>query len=166
MHHATGFDSTLGKHTMARQHSRKHGTSGSSRPARIKKPEWVTYSAEEVEQLVVQMGKKGETASIIGTRLRDQYGIPLVKAITGKKIQKILTEHGITTPLPEDFTQLAKKAINLRKHLEENKKDVESKKGLQRTEAKIYRLLSYYKDQGVIEQDFKYKPEKVKLLIR
>ncbi|OLS15729.1 MAG: 30S ribosomal protein S15 [Promethearchaeota archaeon CR_4] len=151
---------------MARQHSRKHGTSGSSRPARIKKPEWVTYSAEEVEQLVVQMGKKGETASIIGTRLRDQYGIPLVKAITGKKIQKILTEHGITTPLPEDFTQLAKKAINLRKHLEENKKDVESKKGLQRTEAKIYRLLSYYKDQGVIEQDFKYKPEKVKLLIR
>ncbi len=112
------------------------------------------------------MGKKGETASIIGLRLRDQYGIPLVKAITGKRIHKILQEHNITTPLPEDFTQLAKKALNIRKHLEENKKDLESKKGLQRTEAKLYRLLTYYKDQGIIESDFKYKPEKVKLLIR
>ncbi len=112
------------------------------------------------------MGKKGETASIIGLRLRDQYGIPLVKAITGKRIHKILQDHNITTPLPEDFTQLAKKALNIRKHMEENKKDLESKKGLQRTEAKLYRLLTYYKDQGIIEKDFKYKPEKVKLLIR
>jgi small subunit ribosomal protein S15 len=142
------------------------GKSGSKRPPRIKKPEWVTYSPEEVEQLILQFGKKGETSSSIGLKLRDQYGIPLVKAITGKRIQEIMKENGITTPLPEDMTALIKKALNIRKHLEENKKDLESKKGLQRTESKIYRLLKYYKAQGILEPDFKYKPEKVALLIR
>lgn len=152
--------------SMARLHSGMKGKSGSKRPPRIKKPDWVTYSAEEVEQLIVQFGKKGETSSAIGLKLRDQYGIPLVKAITGKKIGQILKEHDITTPLPEDMTALIKKALNIRRHLEENKKDLETKKGLQRTESKVYRLLKYYKGQGILEQDFKYKPEKVKLLIR
>ncbi|HMF32181.1 MAG TPA: 30S ribosomal protein S15 [Candidatus Lokiarchaeia archaeon] len=151
---------------MARLHSRNKGKSGSKRPPRIKKPEWVTYSPEEVEQLILQFGKKGETASSIGLKLRDQYGIPLVKAITGKKIHEILTEHDITTPLPEDMTALIKKALNIRKHLEDNRKDLESKKGLQRTESKIYRLLKYYKAQGILEPDFKYKPKEVALLIR
>ena len=136
------------------------GKSGSKRPPRIKKPDWVTYSAEEVEQLVVQFGKKGDTASAIGLKLRDQYGIPLVKAITGKKIAQILKEHEITTPLPEDMTALIKKALNVRRHLEENKKDLESKKGLQRTEAKVYRLLKYYKAQGILEQDFKVQAQR------
>ncbi len=146
-------------------HSRKKGKSSSTRPARLEKPSWITISAEEVEQLVVKLAKKGHSKSMIGSILRDTYGIPLVKMVTGKKIQDILNENKIEEPLPEELLNLAKKAINLRKHLETNKKDLSSKKGLQRTESKIYRLIKYYKKKGVLPQDFKYSPEKIKILI-
>lgn len=151
---------------MARMHSRKRGKSGSTRPARIQKPDWCEYSAEQVEELVEQLARKGDTPSHIGVKLRDQYGIPLVKAITGKKITQILEEKGLTTDLPETLISLIKKALNIRKHLEENKKDLSAKTGLQRTESKIYRLIKYYKSKNVLAADFRYRPDKVKLLIR
>ena len=146
-------------------HSRKKGKSSSTRPARLEKPSWITVSAEEVEQLVVKLARKGHSKSMIGSILRDAYGIPLVKMVTGKKIRDILNENKIEEPLPEELLNLAKKAINLRKHMEANKKDLNSKKGLQRTESKIYRLIKYYKKKGILPQDFKYSPEKIKILI-
>lgn len=146
-------------------HSRKKGTSGSTRPARLEKPSWITISAEEVEQLVVKLARKGHSKSMIGTILRDSHGIPLVKMATGKKIQDLLDENNIEEPLPEDLLNLARKAVNIRKHMESNKKDLDSRKGLQRTEAKIYRLIKYYKRMGVLPQDFKYSPDKIKILI-
>jgi small subunit ribosomal protein S15 len=151
---------------MARMHSRKKGKSGSKRPSRIIKPEWCEHSAEDVEKMVVDLYKKGETQSKIGLILRDSYGIPLVKAITGKKIKQILDENKLTSALPEDMMNLARKALNIRKHLEENKKDLESRKGLNRVESKIYRLVKYYKRNGVLEPDFKYRPDRIKILIR
>lgn len=151
---------------MARMHSRKKGKSGSKRPSRIIKPDWCEYTPEQVEELVIQLAKKGESASTIGLILRDSYGIPLVKAISGKKISQILKENKITTPLPEDLTALIKRALKVRKHLEDNKKDLEGTKGLHRIESKIYRLIKYYKKQGVVETDFKYRPDQVKILIR
>ncbi len=151
---------------MARMHSRKKGKSGSKRPSRIIKPEWCEATPEQVEELVVQLAKKGESASTIGLILRDSYGIPLVKAISGKKVGQILKENKITTPLPEDLTSLIRRALKVRKHLEENKKDLEGTKGLHRIESKIYRLIKYYKRRGILESDFKYRPDQVKILIR
>ncbi|MGQ4874222.1 MAG: 30S ribosomal protein S15 [Promethearchaeia archaeon] len=150
---------------MARLHSRKKGKSGSTRPSRLEKPPWVEYTAEEVEDLVVKLARKGYSKSMIGIILRDSYGIPLVKVVTGKKIKQILEEHGITSALPEDLTNLVKKALKIRKHLENNHKDLHSKKGLQRTEAKIYRLIRYYKKKGVLDPDFKYDPDKIRTLV-
>lgn len=147
-------------------HSRKKGKSGSKRPSRIVKPDWCEVTAEECEKLVVDLYKKGEPTSKIGLILRDSYGIPLVKAITGKKIKQILIENKLTTPLPEDLTDLVKRALKVRKHLEDNHKDLEAKKGLNRIESKVYRLIRYYKKSGVLEESFKYKPDRVKLLIR
>ena len=97
--------------------------------------------------------------------LRDSHGIPLVKVVTGKSINQILKEHDIKTPLPEDLTNLVKKALNLRKHLESNHKDLHSKLGLQRTESKIYRLIKYYKSKKVLESDFKYDPQKIRTIV-
>lgn len=150
---------------MARLHSRKKGKSGSTRPARLEKPVWVERSAKEIEQEVVKLAKKGFSKSMIGTKLRDSMGVPLAKVITGKKISTILEENGIESTLPEDLTNLIKKALNLRRHLEENPKDLESTKGLKRTEAKIYRLIKYYKRKGVLAPDFKYDSEKVRTLV-
>ncbi|MEJ2249325.1 MAG: 30S ribosomal protein S15 [Candidatus Lokiarchaeota archaeon] len=150
---------------MARLHSRKKGKSGSTRPPRLEKPAWIERSAEEVENLVVKLAKKGLSKSMIGITLRDKYGIPLIKVVTGKKISQIIEENELKTPLPEDLTNLIKKALALRKHLETNHKDLESKKGLIRTESKIYRLISYYKDKNILSRDFKYDTEKVRTLV-
>ena len=97
--------------------------------------------------------------------LRDSHGVPLVKVVTGKSINQILKENDIVTPLPEDLTNLVKKALTLRKHLESNHKDLDSKKGLQRTESKIYRLIKYYKSKKVLEPDFKYDPVKIRTVV-
>ena len=102
---------------------------------------------------------------MIGTILRDSHGVPLVKVITGKRISVILEENDIESPLPEDLSNLVKKALNIRKHLEDNHKDLEGRKGLQRTESKIYRLIKYYKKKKVLAQDFKYDPEKIRTLV-
>lgn len=150
---------------MARMHSRKQGKSGSNRPARLEKPVWVEYSAEEVENLVVKLARKGHSKSMIGVILRDSYGIPLVKVVTGKPISQILKDNNIETALPEELTNLVKKALNIRKHLETNHKDLEAKKGLNRTESKIYRLIKYYKRKKVLAPDFKYSPESIRTLV-
>jgi small subunit ribosomal protein S15 len=150
---------------MARLHSRKKGKSGSTRPPRLEKPVWVERSAEEVENLVVKLARRGFSKSMIGLTLRDSYGIPLVKVVSGKKISKILEAQEIESALPEDLLNLVKKALNIRKHLETNHRDLESKKGLQRTESKIFRLIKYYKKKGVLPTDFKYKPEQIRTLV-
>jgi small subunit ribosomal protein S15 len=150
---------------LARIHSRKKGKSGSTRPPRLEKPEWVERSKKEVEDDVVKLAKKGHSKSMIGTILRDSHGVPLVKIITGKRISAILEEHDIEAPLPEDLSNLVKKALTIRTHLEDNHKDLEGKKGLQRTESKIYRLIKYYKKKKVLAQDFKYDPEKIRTLV-
>ena len=150
---------------MARMHSRKKGRAGSRRPARLEKPVWVEYSAEEVENLVVKLARKGYSASMIGVVLRDSYGVPLVKIVTGKPISQILKDNEIETPLPEELSNLVKKALTIRKHLESNHKDLEAKKGLNRTESKIYRLIKYYKKKKKLPVDFKYDPEKIRTLV-
>ena len=73
---------------MARLHSRKKGKSGSTRPSRLEKPVWIERSAEEVESQVVKLARKGFSKSKIGVILRDSYGVPLVKVVTGKKISQ------------------------------------------------------------------------------
>ena len=150
---------------MARMHSRKHGKSGSTRPARLEKPVWVELSPDEVESEVVKLARRGQSKSIIGTVMRDSRGVPLVKIVTGKKISQILEENDINTPLPEDLSNLVRKALKIRNHLETNHKDLETIKGLNRTESKIYRLIKYYKRKKILAQDFKYDPEKIRTLI-
>lgn len=150
---------------MARLHSRKKGKSGSTRPPRLEKPVWVERSAEEVENLVVKLARKGLSKSMIGIILRDSYGIPLVKVVSGKKISEILEAKEIESVLPEDLLNLVKKALNIRKHMETNHKDLQGKKGLQRTESKIFRLIKYYKKKSVLPIDFKYKPEQIRTLV-
>jgi small subunit ribosomal protein S15 len=150
---------------MARLHSRKKGKSGSTRPPRLEKPVWVERSAEEVENLVIKLARKGYSKSLIGIILRDSYGVPLVKVVTGKKISEILEKNDIKSVLPEDLVNLVKRALNIRKHLETNRKDIDTHKGLQRVESKIYRLTKYYKMKKVLPMDFKYKPEEIRTLV-
>ena len=100
---------------------------------------------------------------MIGIILRDQYGVPLVKMVTGKKVVQILREHGLAPEIPEDLYNLIKRALRVRRHLEEHPKDYHSKRGLQLIESKIRRLAKYYKREGVLPPDWEYKPEKISI---
>lgn len=118
---------------------------------------------EEVEELVVSLYRKGYPPSMIGLILRDMYGIPSVKAITGKKITRILEERGMKPEIPEDLVNLMRRAARVRRHLEEHPKDYHSKRGLQLIESKIHRLVKYYKRIGVLPPDWEYKPERISI---
>lgn len=151
---------------LARMHSKAHGKSESKRPIRSKAPDWVKAKPEWVADKVVELTRKGMSQSMIGMTLRDQYGIPLTKHVAGKKISEILKERQVTPALPQDLLDLVRKAIDLRRHLENNKKDLHGKLGLMRIESKVHRLAKYYVREGVLPKDWKYVPEKMVLLVR
>ena len=133
------------------------GRSHSTRPVSRRPPSWCKYQPEEVEAFVIKLAKDGNSLSKIGTILRDQYAIPLVKPITGKSISDILESAGLAPSMPEDLANLIKKAQNLAVHMEKNKKDLHNKRALQVIEARIYKLSRYYKRRGVLPPKWKYE---------
>ncbi len=151
---------------MARIHARKGGKAGSKRPSTRTVPRWVRYKKNEVEKLVIKLRKEGNSTSKIGLILRDQFGIPSVKSITGKTISQIMGENKIYPEYPEDFFNLLRQAVNLREHLARNKRDYTSKRGLELLESKIRRLGKYYVRKGILPEDWKYDPEQAKLLVQ
>lgn len=151
---------------MARLHARKRGRAGSKRPSRKTPPKWVKYKKDEIEKLVVKLAKEGNSTSMVGLILRDQFGIPSVNKITGKTIAAIMKENKLYPELPEDLFNLLKQAVNLRNHLEKNKKDYTSKRGLELLESKIRRLGKYYVREKILPEDWFYSPEKAKLLVQ
>jgi small subunit ribosomal protein S15 len=148
---------------MARMYSRKKGKAGSKKPSVPAK--WVEYKDKEVERLVVKLRKDDLQSADIGRILRDQYGIPSVKTITGKTITKILEENGLLPEIPDDLLNLLKNAVSIRDHLVKSKRDYTSKHGLELLESKIRRLIKYYVKTKRLPKDFKYEPERAKLLI-
>ena len=153
---------------MARVYSRKKGKSGSRKPMEKAAP-WVKLKKEEVEEIIVKLAKKGHASAEIGMILRDQYGVPSIKIKElhmKEKMTKIMKAHKAYPPFPEDMFNLLKKSVLLHGHMNKNKRDYTSKRGLQITESKIRRLAKYYKGQGIIPQDYKYDADKTKLLVK
>ncbi|MHA2097264.1 MAG: 30S ribosomal protein S15 [Candidatus Kariarchaeaceae archaeon] len=151
---------------MARMHSRGKGKSGSTKPYLTEPQNWIPIDANETENLIVQLYKQGNSQALIGNILRDQYGVPSIKLLTGKKLVTILRENDIGPRYPEDLISLIRRAMNLRNHLTENKKDLSSKNGLRRIESKIYRLAAHYVKAKVLPEDWKYRPDTASVLLR
>ncbi|WP_406659645.1 30S ribosomal protein S15 [Methanolobus sp. ZRKC3] len=150
---------------MAKMHTRNKGKSGSTRPIRTEAPVWSTMTEEEITKVALDLWKQGVSTSEIGMVLRDKYGVPDVKLITGKKVTQIIKDSGEEIALPEDLYNLLVKAIGIRKHMNYNHKDVHNKRSLQNTEAKIRRLVKYYQSTKTLPADWKYKPETAEMLI-
>ena len=114
---------------------------------------------------MVELRNTGLSSSQIGIVLRDTYGIPNVKSVTKKSLTELLRDGGVAPKLPEDLFNLITKALNLRDHLEENKKDLHNKRALQLTESKIRRLVNYYKRKAVLPREWSYRLDTVEMLI-
>ena len=135
----------------------ERGKSHQTRPVSKRPPSWCKYQPEEVEALIVKLGKEGNSPSHIATILRDQYAIPLVRPIIGKRVMKVLKENELAPSLPEDLASLLKKAESLALHLEKNRTDQYNKRALQLIEAKIHKISKYYKHEGILPSNWKYE---------
>lgn len=151
---------------MARMYSRGKGRSGSKRPPYKMVPKWVKYKKKDVEELVINLSKEGNNSAVIGTILRDQYGISDVKTIAEKSVVKILMENKLYGDYPQDLLNLFTKAIKIRGHMTRNKHDKRTLKGLEHLESKIRRLIKFYSRERKIPDGFQYDPEKVKLIMK
>ncbi len=145
-------------------YSRKRGKSGSKKPLRKIAP-WMKYKQKEIEDIVVKLAKEGKQSAEIGLMLRDQYGIPSVR-MNDLKVSRIMKSNHLYTELPEDMTNLIKRAVALQVHMSKNKKDYTSKRGLELTESKIRRLAKYYKRKGAIAEGWKWDLSQAKLLVK
>ncbi|KAL1060914.1 hypothetical protein V6Z11_1Z059400 [Gossypium hirsutum] len=143
---------------MGRMHSRGKGISASALPYKRTPPSWLKISSQD-------FAKKGLTPSQIGVILRDSHGIAQVRSVTGSKILRILKAHGLAPEIPEDLYHLIKKAVAIRKHLERNRKDKDSKFRLILVESRIHRLARYYKKTKKLPPVWKYESTTASTLV-
>ena len=151
---------------MGKMHSGSKGKSGSKRPASKKAPSWVELKPKEVIEAVINLANAGHSQSEIGSMLRDQYGVPDVKAVVGKGIEEILRENKLLPDIPEDLMNLIRKSVTLKNHLEKSRKDFTAKRGHQLTVSKIRRLVKYYKKKERLPAQWRYSEETAALLVK
>ena len=126
------------------------------KPSTIKS-DWVKGTPDEIGKLIIEMNKEGLNASQIGTKLRDEYAVSSIKAVTGKKMKEFMEENGVKQEIPEDLEALVKRAVSLQSHLKSNKGDRKNVRSLELLEAKVHRLSKYYKKKDIIPKNWKYK---------
>ena len=150
---------------MARLHTRKRGASKSRKPYSRGAPSWVKLSKQEVESLVEKLAKEGRTPAQIGNALRDLHGVPSAKAVAGKQVTKIMADRKLLGEYPSDLMALIRRAVRLGKHIGRNKKDKSNRQKLAHVEAKIKRLVKYYRGKK-LQAGWKYDPATAELLVK
>ncbi|HKN07700.1 MAG: 30S ribosomal protein S15 [Thermoplasmata archaeon] len=141
---------------MSRIHSGHKGRAGSHRPYPLTKPEWVTVSQEELVAQAVQLSKTGLSSAQVGLHLRDSYGIPSARAVTGKRLGVLLRGSGISPEIPDDLQALLKRVVHLQRHLETHPKDLSNRRSLTLMESRIRRLARYYRQRKRIPETWRY----------
>jgi small subunit ribosomal protein S15 len=129
-------------------------------------PEWVPLSATEIEDLIVRFTEQGYTSARIGLVLRDQYGVPDIRLATGKTATEIMREKGVMPDLPEDLSNLMRRAISLNVHVKSHKGDFSNQRGLSLIEARIRRLERYYKRMGILPENWKYSLANAEIMLK
>jgi len=141
---------------MSRIHSSRKGRSGSHRPYPLTKPAWVTATREEIVEQAVKLSKGGMSGAQVGEVLRDSYGVPSVRAVTGERMTDLLQSNGVKPDLPEDLQALLKRVVHLQRHLATHPKDHSNRRGLALIESRIRRLARYYRHRNVLPETWHY----------
>eukprot|EP00997_Jenningsia_sp_PLL12_P008310 NODE_5066_length_605_cov_196.401079_g4373_i0.p1 GENE.NODE_5066_length_605_cov_196.401079_g4373_i0~~NODE_5066_length_605_cov_196.401079_g4373_i0.p1 ORF type:complete len:152 (-),score=25.10 NODE_5066_length_605_cov_196.401079_g4373_i0:73-528(-) len=150
---------------MGRMHSNGKGISNSCLPYRQSAPAWLKTTARDTVKMICKMAKKGTPPASIGITLRDAHGIGQVKAVTGRKILRILKHNGMAPEIPEDLYNMIKKAVTVRKHLEKSRKDKASKYRLLLIESRIHRLARWYRKVKQLPSKWKYESSTASTLV-
>lgn len=164
-------DDVVMEETEQDESSNKEDAAEKKKPSKSKKKKsgsdagMVNYEKEEVEKLIAKLAQSSMTQSQIGMALRDQYGIPDVKAF-GFTIGQALKKSKLEKDIPEDLYNLIKKAVIMNSHLERNKKDKKNVHRLQLIESRVRKLGRYYVKVGKLPKGWKYDLIQAKLLVK
>ena len=156
---------TLSSFSVILYESCRKGKSKSAIPYKRSPPSWLNIKTDDVEDLIAKLARKGLKPSQIGVVLRDSHGIAKVKGVTGSTILRLLKKMGLQPELPEDLYHLIKKAVSVRKHLERNRKDKDSKFRLILIESRIHRISRYYKRSKKLPANWKYESSTASALV-
>ena len=126
---------------------------------------WSNTDVKEIESLIVKYAKEGLSTSQIGIVLRDKHAVPNARLALGKRIGAVVAENNLGGSYPEDLMNLMRQAVAIIDHLSSNHRDVHNKRSLELTEAKIRRLGNYYKAEGRLPEDWKYKRDQLRLIV-
>lgn len=116
----------------------------------------MTITDEELVTQAVQLAKAGRSAAQVGQVLRDGYGVPSVRTITGKRLTVLLGAQGVRPEIPEDLQALLKRVVHLQRHLRSHPSDLSNRRGLTLLESRIRRLARYYRQQRRIPESWRY----------
>ena len=84
-------------------------------------PSWIKLKPEDLKEQIGKLAEKYDALVVV--TLRDGFGVPQVKLITGIKILRIIKKEDFAPSIPEVLYFLVKKAKSMRKHLDKNRKD-------------------------------------------
>jgi small subunit ribosomal protein S15 len=96
-----------------------------------------TIKAKELEVLIEKLAKE-HSPEKIGLILRDQHGVPSVKAVLGKRLTQVLKEKNIKFKTEKE--KMEEKSNKLKSHIEKNKHDYSASRALTK---KLWRILKY-----------------------
>lgn len=98
-------------------------------------------SLDDIEKIVITLGKEGNSPAKIGLVLKEKHGISNIKLL-GKKISKILKEANIK--YKTDFDSVAEKLVRIEKHFAKNKQDKRAKRDIVKYVSRKKRLNLYH----------------------
>ena len=151
---------------MSRIHSGHKGRSASQRPYPAVGPSWPVLEKDELIEEAVKLAQAGNAPSRVGLVLRDSYGVPSVRLLTGQRLTPILRGRKAASDLPEDLAALLKRVVHLQQHLELHPKDLSNRRGMNLVESKIRRLSRYYRRRGRLPPGWRYRAETAALLVQ
>ncbi len=146
-------------------HTRKRGKARSRKPRAPGSYAWVRADKDEILKIIERLTKEGKTPADIGRVLRDEYGVPSVQALFGKKMEGVLSEKNIAPKYPSDLMALIRRAVNVQDHIKKFPRDRGNKIKQVNIESKIKRLARYYRG-GKLPADWKYDREEAALLVK
>lgn len=91
------------------------------------KQNWMTMKPAEIEKIVLELHKQGESPAKIGLILRDKYGIPKAKLL-GKRVTQIIKDAKGTVVTEKE--KVAEKIKNLESHRAKHKHDYSALRSL------------------------------------
>ena len=107
-------------------------------------PSWFKLKPEDLQKQVGKLAEKYDALVVVVT-LKDGFGVPQVKLVTGFKFLCFLKKEDLVPSIPEVLYFFVKRAKSIQKHLDKNRENKGSNFRLIFVEDRFHRFEWYYR---------------------